>query len=83
MKSADDLLDDCENRILRLKAVNRKLAAALSALLEVSEKDCGVPTEHDGDDEPVGSMKDEDGSIKGTAMTFGILRRARAALDLR
>lgn len=58
-----------------------RLRVALYELLDASEKDCGVPTEHDEDDEPVGSTKAEGGPIQGTAMTFGILRRARAALN--
>jgi hypothetical protein len=54
---------------------------ALTEILIACEKDCGRPTPDDGDDEAVGASKGEDGEIKPMALTFGMLRRARAALE--
>lgn len=51
------------------------LRAALSELLKACEEDCGVPTEDDEDNEPVGASID-----RPMSLTFGMLRRARAAL---
>lgn len=53
---------------------------ALEEITVACEDDCGVPEPHDGDDEPVAATKAEHGPITGRKLTFGILRRARAAL---
>lgn len=51
------------------------LLEALRALLTACEEDCGVPSDCDADDEAVGAGEDGD-----MALTFGMLRRARAAI---
>lgn len=73
---------DCPTEIV-VDLINERdeVEAALRELLEACEKDCGVPSPDDGDDEAVGAGKDGDGAIKPMALTFGMLRRARAALD--
>lgn len=59
-----------------LQIENAKLKASLRELTEACESDCGVPDENDGDDDAVGA------SMEGPmALTFGMLRRARALLD--
>lgn len=54
---------------------------ALREIVEACEEDCGVPVPEDGDDDPVAATQDQHGPIKGSALTFGILRRARSALS--
>jgi hypothetical protein len=54
---------------------NVRLRKALLKITEACEADCGVPSEDDEDDEPVGASAD--GPM---ALTFGMLRRARAAI---
>lgn len=58
----------------------QEMEKALREITTASEMDCGVPTADDGDDEPVAATQAQHGPIVGSALTFGMLRRARAAL---
>lgn len=63
-----------------LKIILGHLAHVTGILREITdacEKDCGVPTDEDGDDEPVGL-----GDSGPMALTFGMLRRAREAANV-
>jgi len=62
--------------ISRLRIAHR----ALEEITTACEQDCGVPDENDEDDESAASTMKEHGPIKGSALTFGMLRRARNAL---
>lgn len=76
-----DGMPDCElEPLFTAPPSTERMREALTELLDACEKDCGVPTEIDEDDEPVGAGQNDDGSIKPMALTFGMLRRARAAL---
>jgi hypothetical protein len=57
-----------------------RVKAALIDLLIACEDEFGIPSEHDEDDEPVGGGINEDGSPSPMKITFGMLRRARAAI---
>lgn len=57
------------------------LEKALKELLEANEADCGTPEICYEDDETVGASRRGDGTIEPMAMTFGMLRRARATLE--
>lgn len=59
----------------RLIAAAPELLHALTELLAACEEDCGVPDEGDGNDEAVGASAERE-----TALKFGHLRRARAAV---
>lgn len=66
--------------ISRLRMEKGRCLHALAAITDACEADCGVPTDQDGDDESVGAGGDGKGGIEPMALTFGMLRRARAAL---
>ncbi|RAK51620.1 hypothetical protein DJ017_17445 [Phenylobacterium soli] len=71
-----DRLDVATDRAQAAEARVEKLREALEELLSACEADFGVPDDGDEDDEAV------DGGEGGDmAVTFGMLRRARAALS--
>lgn len=60
----------------------KRLRAALSELTSACEVEfTGENTDDDDDDEPVGGGLKEDSSPDPMIITFGMIRRARAALD--
>lgn len=71
--------------IAELKAENKRLRAALEPLVAACEADCcNDATEKDDmrcdDDEAVAATQEKHGPIKESALTFGMIRRGRAAL---
>jgi hypothetical protein len=65
------------------RAENERLREALIDLINAAEEDFGVPSDNDEDNEPVGGSLKADGSPDPMAITFGHMRRARAAVALR
>jgi hypothetical protein len=72
---------DSAPEIAALRAENERLREALVDLVNAADDDFGVPGDHDEDDEPVGGGLKADGSPDPMAITFGHMRRARAALS--
>lgn len=68
-------------QIVAIQQERDRLACALNEITTACEEDCGVPSADDGDNEPVAATQAEHGPIKGSALTFGMLRRARRALS--
>lgn len=66
--------------VTRIRAAAPALLVSLKELLDACERDCGVPSADDADDEPVGGGLNEDGTLNPMALTFGHLRRAAAAV---
>lgn len=67
---------DAEKRAQVLEAERDGLREALDQFLVACEADFGVPSEQDGDDEPVAT-----GTHGPSKVTFGHLREARKAVD--
>ena len=74
----DPLRDEIVDRLIRLEGVEEMLRELLAATI----KDSGDPDDFPGDDGSIGWTAEAGGeAAKGTAVTFDIIRRARAALS--
>lgn len=82
LTSCDSMNQAAERERDALEARVAELEAGLREITDACEADCGVPDADDEDDEAVGSGLEADGvTIRPMALTFGILRRARALLE--
>lgn len=71
---------ECRHEIRLLQDREARLRAALVELLDACVEDFGPGDDGGEDDEPVGGGKHDDGSNDPMAITFGMLKRAAAAL---